>query len=101
MDRSVITSYSIHYTKLYDLFSETLIQEVASNSRLLPNSHRFAGFAVLKSPDVPSVLIELGYLSNREDEKMLRSASYHQRIGKAILRATDAFFERKERLSRS
>lgn len=83
------------------LFSEALINEVSSNSRLLRNSHRFAGFAVLKSPDVPSVLIELGYLSNRQDEKLLRSSSYHQRIGSAILRATDAFFERKERLSRS
>lgn len=83
------------------LFSEALITEVASNSRLLRNSHRFAGFAVLKSPDVPSVLIELGYLSNRQDEKLLRRGSYHRTIGSAILRATDAFFERKERLSRS
>jgi N-acetylmuramoyl-L-alanine amidase len=83
------------------LFSEALITEVASNSRLLRNSHRFAGFAVLKSPDVPSVLIELGYLSNRQDEKLLRKGSYHRTIGSAILRATDAFFERKERLSRS
>jgi N-acetylmuramoyl-L-alanine amidase len=83
------------------LFSEVLIREVATKSRLLRNSHRFAGFAVLKSPDVPSVLIELGYLSNRQDEKLLRTKRYHLRIGKAILRATDAFFERKERLSRS
>jgi N-acetylmuramoyl-L-alanine amidase len=83
------------------LFSETLIDEVAANSRLLRNSHRFAGFAVLKSPDVPSVLMELGYLSNRKDEKVLRSRDYHLKIGRAILRATDAFFERKERLSRS
>lgn len=83
------------------LFSEVLIKEVSSNSRLLRNSHRFAGFAVLKSPDVPSVLVELGYLSNRQDEKLLRSTAYHRKIGNAILRATDAFFERKERLSRS
>lgn len=83
------------------LFSESLIKEVSSDSRLLRNSHRFAGFAVLKSPDVPSVLIELGYLSNRQDEKLLRSRRYHKTIGSAILRATDAFFERKERLSRS
>jgi N-acetylmuramoyl-L-alanine amidase len=83
------------------LFSEVLIREVATKSRLLRNSHRFAGFAVLKSPDVPSVLIELGYLSNWQDEKLLRTKRYHLRIGKAILRATDAFFERKERLSRS
>ena len=83
------------------LFSETLIQEVASSSRLLRNTHRFAGFAVLKSPDVPSVLMELGYLSNRHDEKALRDPRHQEKLARSILRATDAFFERKERLSRS
>ena len=39
---------------------------------LLPKTHRFAGFAVLKAPDVPSALIELGYLSNPTDERLLR-----------------------------
>jgi N-acetylmuramoyl-L-alanine amidase len=83
------------------LFSETLIQEVGSSSKLLRNTHRFAGFAVLKSPDVPSVLMELGYLSNRHDEKLLRDLHHHDKVARSILRATDAFFERKERLSRS
>ena len=83
------------------LFSETLIQEVGTSSKLLRNTHRFAGFAVLKSPDVPSVLMELGYLSNRHDEKVLRDPRQHDKLARSILRATDAFFERKERLSRS
>lgn len=83
------------------LFSETLIQEVGTSTRLLRNTHRFAGFAVLKSPDVPSVLMELGYLSNRRDEKLLRDPRHHDVLARAILRATEAFFERKERLSRS
>lgn len=83
------------------LFSETLIQEVGTSTRLLRNTHRFAGFAVLKSPDVPSVLMELGYLSNRRDEKLLRDPRHHEVLARSILRATEAFFERKERLSRS
>lgn len=83
------------------LFSETLIQEVGVSTRLLRNTHRFAGFAVLKSPDVPSVLMELGYLSNRNDEKILRDPRHQEKLARSILRATDAFFERKERLSRS
>ena len=83
------------------LFSETLIQEVGTSTRLLRNTHRFAGFAVLKSPDVPSVLMELGYLSNRHDEKLLRDPRHHETVARSILRATEAFFERKERLSRS
>ena len=40
---------------------------------MIYDSHRFAGFAVLKSPDVPSILMELGYLSNEADEKDLGS----------------------------
>jgi N-acetylmuramoyl-L-alanine amidase len=83
------------------LFSETLIQEVGTSTKLLRNTHRFAGFAVLKSPDVPSVLMELGYLSNRRDEKILRDPRHQEKLARSILRATDAFFERKERLSRS
>ncbi len=83
------------------IFSEVLIKEVGKTARLLRNTHRFAGFAVLKSPDVPSILMELGYLSNRQDERMLRTREYQTRIGQAILRAADRYFERKERLSRS
>lgn len=83
------------------LFSESLIQEVGTSSRLLRNTHRFAGFAVLKSPDVPSVLMELGYLSNRQDEKVLIDPKHHDKVARSVLRAADAFFERKERLSRS
>ncbi|MGB2235261.1 MAG: N-acetylmuramoyl-L-alanine amidase family protein, partial [Candidatus Puniceispirillum sp.] len=51
--------------------------------------HRFAGFAVLKAPDMPSVLVEMGFLSNRKDEQNLRSAKYRrllcQRLTKAII----------------
>ena len=51
--------------------------------------HRFAGFAVLKSPDVPSVLVEMGFLSNAQDEKNLNSERYRrkltQRLAKAIV----------------
>ena len=51
--------------------------------------HRFAGFAVLKAPDMPSVLIEMGFLSNRKDEANLRSEKYRrllsQRITKAVI----------------
>ncbi|WP_438996417.1 N-acetylmuramoyl-L-alanine amidase [Candidatus Puniceispirillum sp.] len=51
--------------------------------------HRFAGFAVLKAPDMPSVLVEMGFLSNRKDEANLRSSKYRrllcQRLTKAII----------------
>lgn len=82
-------------------FAEMLVNDLGKEIALLRNTHRFAGFAVLKSPTVPSVLIELGYLSNRKDEKLLNTPSHHQKVGSALLRAIDAYFERQERLTRS
>ena len=83
------------------VFGEILLRELGRSTRLLRNSHRFAGFAVLKSPDIPSVLVEVGYLSNRHDEKLLRRRNHHDRIANALLRAIDKYFKRKDRLSRS
>ena len=57
------------------VFARKLVTELAKVRKMLRNTHRFAGFAVLKAPDIPSVLIELGYLSNRTDERMLRDAN--------------------------
>ncbi len=51
-------------------FAEFAIKKLAKkNINVRQNTHRFAGFRVLTAPDVPSVLIELGYLSNKKDEK--------------------------------
>lgn len=56
-------------------------------------THRFAGFAVLKAPDVPSVLVELGYLSNNTDKKILLSEEFRKKVGRAILASLDDFFK--------
>ena len=56
-------------------------------------THRFAGFAVLKAPEVPSVLVELGYLSNNTDKKMLGSRDFHEKVGRAILASLDDYFK--------
>ena len=73
-----------------------LTRELSAETLLLPRTHRFAGFAVLKSPDVPSALIELGYLSNPMDERLLRSSEHRQRLARAIARAIDSYFVRFE-----
>lgn len=62
-------------------------------------THRFAGFAVLKAPDVPSVLIEMGYLSNKTDKKMLLSKSFRKKVGRAILASLDVFFKHMDDLA--
>ncbi|TAL00869.1 MAG: N-acetylmuramoyl-L-alanine amidase, partial [Rhodospirillaceae bacterium] len=69
-----------------------LIGELQREVRLLPNTHRFAGFAVLKSPDIPSVLIEMGYLSNHTDETSLKKDAYRAKLMAAILRGLDQYF---------
>ena len=78
-------------------FAEKLMTEIRKEITVLPNSHRFAGFAVLKSPDVPSVLIEMGYLSNKEEEKLLRQAFYREKLAKSTVRAIDTYFSEKHK----
>ena len=51
-----------------------------------------AGFKVLKAPDVPSVLIELGYVSSTADLKQLTSDTWQARAAGAIVQAIDSFF---------
>ena len=81
-------------------FAALLVDELKRDTPLLRNTHRFAGFAVLKAPDVPSVLIELGYLSSDEDEAQLRSAKHRAKLGTAIVRAVDGFFEWQQTMRR-
>ena len=78
-------------------FAEKLMDEIRTEIQVLPNSHRFAGFAVLKSPDVPSVLMEMGYLSNKEEERLLRQPSYREKLAKATVRAVDSYFSEKHK----
>jgi len=58
----------------------------------LPNPHRSAGFVVLKTRKVPSVLVEMGYLSNSTDERLLRQAKHQDRFASAVIKAADKFF---------
>jgi N-acetylmuramoyl-L-alanine amidase len=70
-----------------------LVREMGRDVLMLPvRPHRFAGFAVLKAPDVPSALVELGYLSNRQDENLLKQPAHRKRVAAAIQRAIDAYF---------
>jgi len=83
-------------------FAQTLVNNLKTDKiQMLRKPHRFAGFAVLKSPTVPSVLIEVGYLSNKTEEQQLKSRDYQRKIASGIVRAIDAFFETEAVLSRS
>lgn len=73
-------------------FAQTLIPKIAEVTPVLRNTHRFAGFRVLKAPDVPSVLIEMGFLTNSDDEVSLTSGTWRQKTAKALARGIDAYF---------
>ena len=81
--------------------NDFLIPELKKRTKMLRKSHRFAGFRVLKSPDVPSVLIEMGYLSNRDDESRLRDPAYRRELMGAIVRAVEAYFSQLPGLGRT
>ena len=74
-------------------FANIAIKSVQqSGVEILHNTHRFAGFAVLTAPDMTSILIELGYLSNREEEISLNSLTHKRNIVKGLVDAIDEYF---------
>jgi N-acetylmuramoyl-L-alanine amidase len=70
-----------------------LVAELGQDVTMLNNSHRSAGFAVLKAPDVPSALVELGALSNREEERALRTPAYRQKMANDLVRSVNDYFD--------
>jgi N-acetylmuramoyl-L-alanine amidase len=74
-------------------FADYLVAELAKVTRLVKRTRRFAGFVVLKSPDTPSVLMELGFLSNGSDERLLNDPAHRRKLGRAVLAALDAYFK--------
>ena len=82
-------------------FAGLLVLELKQETMLLHNTHRFAGFAVLKAPDVPAVLVELGYLSSHQDESLLASSPHRAKMAAAIVRAANAYFDWRQGLKGS
>ena len=76
-------------------FAALLQRELAPTIGLKPTFHKFAGLMVLKAPDVPSVLLETGYISNDDDLALLTSSAYRARIAGGVRRAVEAHFARQ------
>lgn len=77
-------------------FAGYMVQEMRKSVKLVSNSHRFAGFAVLKAPDIPSALLEMGYLSNKQEEKLLKQSSYRKKMASSVSVAIDKYFNDPE-----
>jgi N-acetylmuramoyl-L-alanine amidase len=70
--------------------AERLVRNARGSVELRPNPHRFADFHVLRSAGIPAVLFEAGYISNADDEAMLRDPKQRGRIVAALARAIEA-----------
>jgi N-acetylmuramoyl-L-alanine amidase len=79
------------------LFSRGLVDNLRGAARLNHNPERSAGFVVLKAPEFPSVLVELGYLSNPQDVQSLASPDWRAKTAGAMANAIDAFFSAIEK----
>jgi N-acetylmuramoyl-L-alanine amidase len=72
--------------------ARSMVGNLDDNLPMLPNPERHAGFVVLKAADIPSVLVEMGFMSNPVDEAELRRPRHRTRIAEAMKRAVDAYF---------
>ena len=70
-------------------FAEVLQDQLSSRMKFRGEFHHFAGFRVLKAPDVPSVLLETGYVTNSDDAEFLFSDSGRRRVADGIARAIE------------
>lgn len=75
------------------IFAKSVVGQLKGN--LHAKALKSAGFRVLKAPDVPSVLLELGFLSNPEDEKHLKDETWRQDTAKSVTAAIDSYFAKR------
>ena len=78
-------------------FADQLLVQLSKSTHMVRNSHRRAGYYVLLAPDVPAVLLELGFISNKTDEKLLKSKSHRKKVLKSVVTAIDKYFDAQNR----
>jgi N-acetylmuramoyl-L-alanine amidase len=94
--RSILTDLAkreVEVTKRRtDLFTEAVIRQMGETTTLRSQPHKSAGFHVIKTAKMPSVLIELAYISNRRDARKLTSSEWRNKVSASIARAVDNYF---------
>ena len=91
---SVLLDLAQTKTLEYSLdFGDRVLREMGQMTRLHKSTVQQAGFVVLKSPDIPSILVESAFISNPEEEQRLRTASYQQKVAEAVVSGTDDYFQ--------
>lgn len=90
---NILVDLAQRETKTYSgQFARTLVGELKAAARLHKNPMKSAGFKVLTAPDVPSVLVELGYMSTKGDLKLLTSTDWQAKTAAALAQAVDTYF---------
>jgi len=97
---SLVTDILIDLTRREtDVFSkriaEIMVERLRGGITLIKNPHRSANFRVLRAPEVPSVLLELGYLSNRKDEQLMQETAWQKNTAERITEALRSFFRQR------
>ncbi len=88
-------------TNLSARFAKMLVKSLKKDTLMLEQSHRYAGFAVLKAPDIPSILLEMGYISSSEDQRLLTNKSHQKGLARAISGAIQSFFDWQDSIRRT
>lgn len=92
----ILFDLALRETKTFSVqFARGLVAEMRNAARMHKDPLRSAGFRVLRAPDVPSVLIELGFVSNRGDLKLLTSEAWRGRTAASVARAIETYFAKR------
>lgn len=90
---AILASLVRHETRLRSARMQSgVVSSLGAATTLLPHPGRHAAFAVLKAPDIPSVLVEMGFMSNPTEEAALRRADHRALIASALRRSIDRYF---------
>lgn len=83
-------------------FANKLVTHMDDGSiKMLDNPHRYAGFAVLKAPDIPSVLIEMGFMSNPKEANQLNKPEYRRTLARSLAKGIDGYFAKLQQMQRT
>ena len=77
------------------VFAQNLVSELRGATKMFKVPHQKAGFKVLTAHDFPSAMIELGFVSNAEDEKLLLSDEWRRKVARSVSDAIDVYFEKQ------
>lgn len=74
-------------------FAEYLLEDIKAINHLKYSSYRQANFIVLKAPDIPSVLVEIAYITNKEEERLLNRNEYQEKMAKNLVNSIKKYFK--------